>query len=56
MEAVTKATAKERPKVEDHGPIWRAIRALEGKVNYILGALAILIPLNVGVFIAVILK
>lgn len=47
---------QQRQAEEDQDPIWRAIHALQGKVNYILGALAILIPLNVGVFIAVMLK
>lgn len=47
----TPATANER-----HTTLWNAINEVRGKVNYLLGAMAILIPLNVGIAIAVLAK
>lgn len=40
----------------DHGPLWQAIRAIEAKVNYILGILAVLLPLTIAVLAAIVLK
>jgi len=40
----------------DHGTLWQAIRGVEAKVNYILGILAVLLPLTLAVLAAVVLK
>ena len=40
----------------DHGTLWQAIRAVEAKVNYILGILAVLLPLTLAVLAAVVLR
>jgi len=40
----------------EHGALWKAIRGVEAKVNYILGILAVLLPLTLAVLAAVVLK
>lgn len=40
----------------DHGALWQAIRGVEAKVNYILGILAVILPLTLAVLAAVVLK
>ena len=47
----TPATSADR-----HRTLWNAIDDLRGKLNYLLGAMAILIPLNIGIAIAVLTK
>ena len=40
----------------DHSALWKAVRGVEAKVNYILGILAVLLPLTLAVLAAVVLK
>jgi hypothetical protein len=47
---------KGTPRVCDHESLWTAIRDLSGKVNYALGALAVLLPLTLATFAAVVLR
>jgi len=54
-DALRDRDANPRPNGE-HGKIWDAINDVRGKVNYALGALAVLIGLNLAMFGAVVLR